>query len=61
MINIDRFGLALAMEPGIGLLVEFKAPINAKPDYYIATGLEVEAVSGGGGMWIWPRFQRLKI
>ena len=50
MIHIDWSGLALAMETGIGLLVEFEAPIHTEPDDNITTILEIEAVGGGGGM-----------
>jgi hypothetical protein len=50
VIHIDWPGLALAMETGIGLLVEFEAPIHTEPDHIIANVLEIEAVGGGGGM-----------
>ena len=50
MINIDRPGLTLAMETGISLLVEFEAPICTEPDYGIAAILEIESMTGGGGM-----------
>jgi hypothetical protein len=47
MVNIDRPGLALAMETGIGLLVEFEAPIGAEPDDGVAAELKIKAVGGG--------------
>jgi len=42
--------LPLAPEPGVGLLVQFQAPRQAKPDQCAAARLEVQAVPGGGGM-----------
>ena len=50
MVNIDMPRLALAMEAGIGLLVEFEAPIGTEPDDIVTAVLEIEAMAGGGGM-----------
>ena len=38
------------METGVGLLIEFEAPIGAEPDDGVAAELKIKAVSGGSGM-----------
>jgi len=47
MIYINGFRLSLAVETGIGLLVELEAPIGAEPDDGVAAELKIKAVGGG--------------
>ena len=44
--DADGFGLALAVQPGVGLFVEFQAPGGGVPDHDVAACLEVESVAG---------------
>ena len=50
MLDGDGALLALTVEAAVGLGVEFERPSEAEPDKVAATLLEVQAVTGRGGM-----------
>ena len=50
MVHHDGLLLPLAVEAGVGLLVELQRPSEAEPDDDVPTALEVQAVARRGGM-----------
>ena len=50
MMDDHSVFLALPPQAGVGLLVKFQAPVQAEPDDGTPSVLEVQAMSGGGGL-----------